>query len=518
MNKLTVRTRLSLTFGLVLSITALIAVLGIWRLGTLKAATQEIATSAMARSALAKQWMANIDVNSLRLSSALKSSDATYVERLQQQIVATTTATTEIQKSLGAMVWNDEGRQLIAEIGTRRARYLDVRASLLARKAAGEDVSVAVDREMLPVTTVFLDALGRLVGHANALLAQVQADTIAQATSGQWVLGLGAVAAVALALIFGLTMVRSISGELGAEPGEAAALARSVAGGDLHSRIELKPGDSTSLMAQLKAMQDGLAQVVGDVRGNAEGVASASAEIARGNSDLSSRTEQQASALQVTAASMAQLGSTVKQNADNARQAKQLAVDASSVAVRGGEVVGQVVATMKGINDSSKRIADIIGVIDGIAFQTNILALNAAVEAARAGEQGRGFAVVASEVRSLAGRSADAAKEIKGLIGTSVDRVEQGTALVDQAGSTMTDVVASIKRLADIVGEISSASTEQSAGMAQVGEAIGQMDEATQQNAALVEQSAAAAESLRQQAQQLVQAVAVFRLDATSST
>ena len=229
---------------------------------------------------------------------------------------------------------------------------------------------------------------------------------------------------------------------------------------------------------------------------------------------MSQRTEQQSAALEKTAASMEQLSSTVKQNADNAKQANQLALCASTVAIKGGEVVGQVVQTMKGINDSSKKIADIISVIDGIAFQTNILALNAAVEAARAGEQGRGFAVVASEVRSLAGRSADAAKEIKSLINASVERVEQGTALVDQAGTTMTEVVSSIKRVTDIMGEISSASVEQSAGVAQVGEAITQMDQATQQSAALVEESAAAAESLKVQAQQLVQAVAVFKLAA----
>jgi methyl-accepting chemotaxis protein len=238
----------------------------------------------------------------------------------------------------------------------------------------------------------------------------------------------------------------------------------------------------------------------------------ASAEIAQGNNDLSRRTEEQASALEETAASMEQLSATVKQNADNAKQANQLAMGASTVAVKGGEVVSQVVTTMKGINDSSKKIADIISVIDGIAFQTNILALNAAVEAARAGEQGRGFAVVASEVRSLAGRSADAAKEIKGLITASVERVEQGTALVDEAGATMTEVVTSIRRVTDIMGEISAASSEQSAGVAQVGEAITLMDQATQQNAALVEESAAAAESLKQQAQQLVQAVQVFEL------
>ncbi len=326
-----------------------------------------------------------------------------------------------------------------------------------------------------------------------------------------WTIAFVAVA-IALAIALAVVIVRSIARQLGGEPGEAASLARSVAAGNLGVPIRLRPGDATSMMAQLKTMQESLSKVVADVRQNADSVATASTQIAQGNLDLSSRTEEQASALEETAASMEELGSTVSQNADNAKQANQLALGASSLATRGGEVVGEVVSTMKGINESSRRIGDIIGVIDGIAFQTNILALNAAVEAARAGEQGRGFAVVASEVRSLAQRSAGAAKEIKELIGASVERVERGSALVDQAGATMGEIVAAVRRVADIIGEISAATIEQSAGVAQVGEAVSQMDQATQQNAALVEESAAAAESLKQQAQQLVQTVAVFRL------
>jgi methyl-accepting chemotaxis protein len=392
------------------------------------------------------------------------------------------------------------------------ARPLNTRVMELGLAGKTAEAITLLIAEAAPATQKWQDVIGESLALQEAI--SVKAYEQAQADYGiarTLLIGSAAVSVV-LAALMGWLITRGLVGALGAEPSEAAQLAQSVAAGDLSLDITLKAGDSTSLMAQLKAMQDSLVDVVSNVRQNAEGVATASAQIAQGNNDLSARTEEQASALEQTAASMEELSSTVKQNADNARQGNQLALSASAVAVKGGEVVSQVVQTMKGINDASKRIADIIGVIDGIAFQTNILALNAAVEAARAGEQGRGFAVVASEVRSLAGRSADAAKEIKGLISTSVERVEQGTALVDQAGATMTEVVSSIKRVTDIMGEISAASTEQSAGVAQVGEAVTQMDLATQQNAALVEESAAAAESLKSQAQQLVQAVAVFQL------
>jgi methyl-accepting chemotaxis protein len=296
---------------------------------------------------------------------------------------------------------------------------------------------------------------------------------------------------------------------------QAVGFATRVAAGDLTSKVAVQRHDETGqLLLALIHMQENLVRTVSSVLQGSEGVATASAEIAQGNNDLSARTEQQASALEETAASMEQLSSTVQQNADTARKANQLAMNASSVAIKGGEVVGQVVQTMKGINDSSRKISDIISVIDGIAFQTNILALNAAVEAARAGDQGRGFAVVASEVRSLAGRSAEAAKEIKSLIGASVERVEQGTTLVDQAGVTMTDLVDSIKRVTDLMSEISAASAEQAAGVSQVGEAVTQMDQVTQQNAALVEEMAAAASSLKSQAGDLVETVAIFKLGA----
>ena len=346
-------------------------------------------------------------------------------------------------------------------------------------------------------------ALAAATASADALTAGKQATWISLAL-------MFAVAACGLAgaVIFSRSIIR----QLGGDPADLTTLVQRVTAGDLATVVPLKAGDARSVMALLGQMQASLAKVVSSVRQDSESVATASAQIAQGNQDLSCRTEQQANVLQQTAATMEVLGTTVRNNADNAQQAKQLAQDASAIAAQGGEVVGKIVATMQGISDSGRRVGDIIGVIDSIAFQTNILALNAAVEAARAGEQGRGFAVVASEVRSLAQRSAAAAKEIKTLIGDSVVQVEQGTALVDQAGKTMGEIVDSIRRVSDIVAEISSASAQQSSGIQQVGLAVSQMDQVTQQNAALVEESAAAAENLKCQAQHLVQAVAVFRL------
>jgi methyl-accepting chemotaxis protein len=328
---------------------------------------------------------------------------------------------------------------------------------------------------------------------------------------------IGTSMALGSALLIGIALW--LSGVITRPVARAVHMANQMAEGDLTTTVVPEGNDETrQLLLAMTQMQTAFSGIVHNVKSNADSVAIASAEIAQGNHDLSTRTEQQASALEQTASSMEELGAAVKQNADSARQANQLAMSASTVAVEGGDVVSQVVDTMKGINNSSRKIADIISVIDGIAFQTNILALNAAVEAARAGEQGRGFAVVASEVRSLAGRSADAAKEIKTLINASVERVEQGTALVDKAGTTMTEVVSSIKRVTDIMGEISAASSEQASGVAQVGNAVTQMDQATQQNAALVEQMAAAASSLKGQAQDLVQVVAAFKLGAGESS
>ncbi|HSW07200.1 methyl-accepting chemotaxis protein [Aquabacterium sp.] len=364
----------------------------------------------------------------------------------------------------------------------------------------------------------------KLYDEASATLDKLIAMNAAAATQASASAGLAY--RQGLAVLLGSLLIMAalalsigwvLSAKLTRAASQAVRTAEQIADGDLSQPIASTSHDEMGLLLDaLAKMQHRLRDIVAGVRQNAENVATASAEIAFGNNDLSVRTEQQASALQQTSSSMDHLAGTVRQNADSAVQANQLALSASTVAVSGGEVVNRVVETMKGINESSRKISDIIGVIDGIAFQTNILALNAAVEAARAGEQGRGFAVVASEVRSLAQRSADAAKQIKMLISTSVERVEHGTQLVDQAGSTMQDVVASIRRVTQIVGEISAASSQQSAGVGQIGEAIGQMDHSTQQNAALVEQSAAAAESLKEQAQRLNDAMHVFKLQATA--
>ena len=389
-----------------------------------------------------------------------------------------------------------------------RAAQDGYKAAFEAYKAAGNDFSIGdqaakgKDRSAAALLMELREALSK---------AEVAASEDA-AQAAQWATKLAlavmlCVTALAVAGSFWLT--RQIVYPLQ----RAVEVADRVAQGDLTSNIEINGRDEiAALLTSLQSMQRNLVSLVDAVREGSNSVANASSEIAHGNHDLSQRTEQQASALQQTSSSMEQLNATVRQSADNARQASQLATSASLIATRGGEVVGEVVETMKGINESSRKISDIISVIDGIAFQTNILALNAAVEAARAGDQGRGFAVVASEVRALAGRSATAAKEIKTLIGASVERVESGSSLVDQAGATMAEVVAAIKKVNDMVAEISAASIEQNAGVAQVGDAVNQIDQATQQNAALVEEMAAAASGLKSRAEDLVQTVSVFRL------
>jgi len=507
---LKIGTRLTLAFSVLLLITAAIAGMGVWRLEALKEANQAIATVEMQRSLLAQRWASFIEANWVRTSALMRSSDPVYLAALRKDMAAATESVSQAQKQLEAMMQDSKGQALMADVARQRKTYSDFRAGLQKRQAQGDDITQALDNELRPLADNYLKAVVDVANDAARNLAEVQTAAAESATASQVTLTAGAALALLLGLLLATLTKRSITGPIH----RAAEVAEAIRNGDLTSNIDAAGNDETAQMLRgLAEMQANLRNIVAHVRQGSEAVATASSQIASGNSDLSGRTEEQASALEQTAASMEQLGSTVRQNADNAHQANQLALNASAVAVQGGDVVAQVVGTMKGINDSSRKIADIIGVIDGIAFQTNILALNAAVEAARAGEQGRGFAVVASEVRSLAQRSADAAKEIKALITASVERVEQGTQQADLAGSTMTEVVGAIRRVTDIMGEISAASSEQSTGVAQVGEAITQMDQATQQNAALVEESAAAADSLQRQAQELVQTVAVFRLN-----
>ena len=407
----------------------------------------------------------------------------------------------------------DEGRLAAAPLSALMASFWRVGAENVQLIEAGQKVEAFafLTDKTVPARNALLSPLAAEKARQAGILTHALLEVSTEAGNVRLIVG-AAVLLVAAGLAGFSLYIVSVMRQLGAEPGELKHMADAVAAGNLGVQMALRPGDTTSVMAALQTMAGKLADTVRAVRQNADSVATASAQIASGNADLSARTEQQASALQQTAASMEELGTTVRQNADNARQADELARSASQVAQRGGASVREVVATMEGINESSRRIADITSVIDGIAFQTNILALNAAVEAARAGEQGRGFAVVASEVRSLAQRSAAAAREIKGLIADSVGRAERGTALVNQAGATMQDVVTSIQRVSDIVGEITTASGEQNQGVQQVSSAVTQMDQATQQNAALVEESAAAAESLHHQSQQLVRAVSVFQL------
>ena len=514
-NNLRVGPRLGLGFGVILLITALIALTGIWRIGALKDAAERVATREIEQRTLVDDWAADIRLNWVRTEAFLKAIDPGYMEKLTADTQATNTASEAKAKRIEELVQSDKGKAMLASIAAARTAYSGKLTEIRELHRGGEpNVPTMVDNDLRPLADKYLRALEELRSFMAEQLDESQRDTSTLASASQMLLGAGAVVAIVVGALLALLVARSI-----VKPVQQSRLAaEKIADGDLTQALETQATDEPGqLLNALAAMQGKLASIVSNVRRNAEGVATASAEIAHGNNDLSARTEQQASALEQTSASMEQLGSTVRQNADNARQANQLAMSASTVAAQGGDVVAQVVQTMKGINDSSRKIADIISVIDGIAFQTNILALNAAVEAARAGEQGRGFAVVASEVRNLAQRSAEAAKEIKALIGTSVERVEAGSALVDRAGATMTEVVQAIRRVTDIMGEISAASSEQSTGVAQVGEAITQMDQATQQNAALVEESAAAADSLRTQAAQLVEAMAVFHTGTGSS-
>jgi len=516
LSNLKIASRLGLGFGIVLLLLAAVTGLGLSRMSDINRAMEEVTQVHNPLTTLVVSMRIDLNRSGAAIRDIVLLTDDASMNAANEdlkKIRATYDADEEKLRNLldSSVGTTAKEKELFSKIKDLKgiARPLMSRVAELGLLNKNDDATKVLMTEALPAQRNWLNAMGEFADYEHTL--NNEASTTAEktyATARTFVLALSALAmilGIAAAIVITRSIVRPIV--------SAMALAQTVASGDLSSTIVISSRDETGqLLGAMKDMQDNLVKVVASVREGSESVSTASAEIAQGNNDLSARTEQQASALEETAASMEELSSTVKQNADNARQANQLAQSASTVAVKGGEVVAQVVDTMKGINDSSKKISDIISVIDGIAFQTNILALNAAVEAARAGEQGRGFAVVASEVRSLAGRSADAAKEIKSLINASVERVEQGTVLVDQAGVTMTEVVSSIRRVTDLMGEISAASSEQSAGVSQVGEAVTQMDQVTQQNAALVEEMAAAASSLKTQAQDLVSTVAVFKL------
>jgi methyl-accepting chemotaxis protein len=414
----------------------------------------------------------------------------------------------------------EEERQVLASIKDIEGSTMPIATKIIALEQAGNTVeaSAMMLKDARPAFIEWLARINKFIDLQETLNQAESTKARGLASGFELLMLLTCVASLVIGVVIASLISRGVLKTMGGEPTEASAVARSIATGDLGVAIAIRREDRSSVLFAMKEMRDSLVDIVSRVRASTATIATGSAEIASGNQDLSSRTEQQAASLAETAASMEQLTATVKQNADNARQANQLAVSASSVAVKGGSVVAQVVDTMESINASSRKISDIIGVIDGIAFQTNILALNAAVEAARAGEQGRGFAVVATEVRNLAQRSAAAAKEIKTLIGDSVDKVDTGSKLVIEAGSTMGEIVDSVRRVTDIMAEIMAASDEQSAGIEQVNLAIGQMDQVTQQNAALVEEAAAAAESLQEQAGELARTVAVFKFESLGAS
>jgi methyl-accepting chemotaxis protein len=489
---------------------------GAWSLNRVARQTQQLVDSSVATDRVVSEWYRNVSVAVKRTTAIAVSDDPKLAEFFSKEAVASTQYSQSLQDKIEPMLTRDEEKRVLAQLPAIRKNYVDVRDRLSKLKKQGDAEGAA--KLLDPYLAAADEYLGRLKTISELLRRDIDegADAV-QAANRDAQVALMAFGLIALLCggAFSIWLTRGITQPIR----RAVQAADRIAALDLTERIESHNRDETGrLLASLSGMQQSLRTLVVQVRSATDSIHTASSEISSGNVDLSSRTEEAASSLQQTAASIEQMNGTVQHSAANARTADQLATGAAEVAVRGGEVVERVVSTMKDINDSSKKIADITGVIDGIAFQTNILALNAAVEAARAGEQGRGFAVVASEVRSLAQRSAAAAKEIKTLIGDSVEKVDAGSQLVADAGQTMNEVVASVKRVSDIIGEITHAAQEQSQGIGEVNTAVAQLDQVTQSNAALVEQSAAAAESLKAQAQQLSQTVQRFRVSEEATT
>jgi len=506
-----------LWMAVVLIVVLLMAVVGFsgYRSAKVQAEAEAMAKEMDARVQAALRWTGLTETNAARTQALIVSNDPAVEAEFKDVITATSAQISEVQKSLESMALSDADKAQMARIAEARKKMIDLRGEARKLKADGQqDQAVTLVKQSYnPAVAAYLQTLHDFVRQQQEYAASRQAE---MATSRMLTVKMAAVA-VGLLLLAIIVGAYYLIGSIQQPLEQASGLAERIAGGDLSMQESVTRGDEFGdLLRALYTMSDALGRMVQQVRQSTDSIAIASAEIATGNHDLSMRTEETSSNLQETAAAMEQFTSTIQQSAGSAQQASSLAAGATGVARKGGEVVTQVVATMEDINHSSKKIADIIGVIDGIAFQTNILALNAAVEAARAGEQGRGFAVVASEVRSLAGRSAEAAKEIKQLISASVEKVETGSRLVTDAGTTMTDIVQSVQRVTDMIGEITAASSEQSAGVSQVNQAIGNLDQMTQQNAALVEESAAAAQSLREQADQLAQVVSRFKVNAAS--
>jgi methyl-accepting chemotaxis protein len=515
--KMKVGTRLGLGFALVLVFLIAVTLVGIIRMAQIQDRLDHVVSFNSVVTRLVIDMRNNVSSRGDRLRVLTLMSDSGDMEPEMKKIKEEADKYAASQKKLQELFskeGNKEEKALLAQILEHEGAAMPAiaKASDLWMGDKAEAATKVMIKEIRPVQKKWIEALDQLAALEDKLNDQVKKDA-AEGFSGArtFMIILGGLATL-LGVAAALIITRGLLKQLGGEPDYTAAIAGRIADGDLSVSIETSSTDKDSLLVEMKDMRNSLVGIVGQVRNGTETIGTASREIAAGNTDLSSRTEMQASALEKTASAMEELTSTVKQNADNARQANQLAANASDVARKGGEVVSQVVDTMSSINESANKIVDIIGVIDGIAFQTNILALNAAVEAARAGEQGRGFAVVASEVRSLAQRSAAAAKEIKTLIGDSVEKVERGSKLVGQAGVTMDEVVDSVRRVTDIMGEIASASQEQSAGIEQVNQSIIEMDSMTQQNAALVEEAAAAAQSLQDQAAELARVVSIFKL------